>query len=86
MRKHLLNTGPLERNLINQFSPQFYSNGKDGHQNKSSRFLAIHLRFEIDMAAYSLCYFGGGKEEEMELEAYREIYFPAMVKLKQNRK
>lgn len=49
---------------------------------KNSRFLSLHLRFEIDMVAHSLCNFGGGEEERRELEAYREIHFPALVQLK----
>nr|ACN25867.1 unknown [Zea mays] len=34
------------------------------------------------MVAYSLCYFGGGKDEEDELEAYRQIHFPVLSELK----
>jgi len=52
------------------------------HAVKASRYLAIHLRFEIDMLAHSLCEYGGGEEERKELEAYREIHFPALTHLK----
>ncbi|CAN1811184.1 O-fucosyltransferase 15 [Linum perenne] len=52
----------------------------------ASRFLALHLRFEIDMVAHSLCEYGGGREEAEELEAYREIHFPALTVLKKTRK
>lgn len=34
------------------------------------------------MVAHSLCEFGGGEEERKELEAYREIHFPALTVLK----
>ncbi|KAK0577900.1 hypothetical protein LWI29_002001 [Acer saccharum] len=34
------------------------------------------------MVAHSLCEFGGGEEERLELEAYREIHFPAPTLLK----
>ncbi|KAJ6401987.1 hypothetical protein OIU84_014126 [Salix udensis] len=55
---------------------------KRGHAVKASRYLAIHLRFEIDMLAHSLCEYGGGEAERKELEAYREIHFPALTHLK----
>ncbi|CAN6216648.1 unnamed protein product [Urochloa humidicola] len=44
-----------------------------------SRYLALHMRFEEDMVAYSLCDFGGGEEERRELQAYRETHFPALA-------
>ncbi|KAG8075559.1 hypothetical protein GUJ93_ZPchr0006g42016 [Zizania palustris] len=44
-----------------------------------SRFLALHMRFEEDMVAYSLCEFGGGDEERKELQAYRETHFPTLA-------
>ncbi|KAJ6906488.1 hypothetical protein NC652_024039 [Populus alba x Populus x berolinensis] len=34
---------------------------------KSEHFIALHLRFEPDMLAFSGCYFGGGEKERMEL-------------------
>ncbi|CAN1355854.1 O-fucosyltransferase 8 [Linum perenne] len=43
------------------------------------KYLAVHLRFEIDMIAYSLCYFGGGPVEKQELQAYRESHFPLLI-------
>lgn len=44
-----------------------------------SRYLALHMRFEEDMVAYSLCEFGGGEEERRELQAYRETHFPTLA-------
>uniref|UniRef100_A0ACD5ZX46 Uncharacterized protein n=1 Tax=Avena sativa TaxID=4498 RepID=A0ACD5ZX46_AVESA len=44
-----------------------------------SRYLALHMRFEVDMVAYSLCEFGGGEEERRELAAFRETHFPALA-------
>jgi hypothetical protein len=44
-----------------------------------SRYLALHMRFEVDMVAYSLCEFGGGEEERRELHAFRETHFPALA-------
>jgi hypothetical protein len=39
------------------------------------------MRFEVDMAAYSLCDFGGGEAEREELRAYRAVHFPILAKL-----
>jgi hypothetical protein len=49
-----------------------------------SRYLALHMRFEVDMVAYSLCEFGGGEEERRELHAFRETHFPALAARLQN--
>ncbi|RWR80642.1 GDP-fucose protein O-fucosyltransferase [Cinnamomum micranthum f. kanehirae] len=38
----------------------------------SSRFIAVHLRFEPDMLAFSGCYYGGGDKERSELGAIRK--------------
>ncbi|KAJ9560661.1 hypothetical protein OSB04_005821 [Centaurea solstitialis] len=38
---------------------------------KSKHFIALHLRFESDMLAFSGCYFGGGDKERQELEQIR---------------
>ncbi|CAI0467715.1 unnamed protein product [Linum tenue] len=55
-------------------------------RNHAPYQLALHLRFEIDMVAHSLCEYGGGQEEAEELEAYRKIHFPALTLLKKTRK
>uniref|UniRef100_A0A0D9W878 O-fucosyltransferase family protein n=1 Tax=Leersia perrieri TaxID=77586 RepID=A0A0D9W878_9ORYZ len=41
-------------------------------RDKSGRFIALHLRFEPDMLAFSGCYFGGGDIERRELSAIRK--------------
>ncbi|KAL6007804.1 O-fucosyltransferase 29 [Asimina triloba] len=38
----------------------------------SSRFIAVHLRFEPDMLAFSGCYYGGGDKERRELSEIRK--------------
>nr|XP_043629156.1 O-fucosyltransferase 29-like isoform X2 [Erigeron canadensis] len=38
----------------------------------STRFIAIHLRFEPDMLAFSGCYYGGGDKERNELGEIRK--------------
>ncbi|GAQ78734.1 O-fucosyltransferase family protein [Klebsormidium nitens] len=44
-----------------------------------ARFLALHLRFDKDMAAHSACYFGGGWRERRELRRYREYAWQGRV-------
>lgn len=39
---------------------------------KSNHFIALHLRFEPDMLAFSGCYYGGGEKERTELGAIRK--------------
>lgn len=85
MRKHAAHSGPLDHYLIGPYAEKNLQE-KVGHAVKASRYLALHLRFEIDMVAHSLCEYGGGEEERKELEAYREIHFPALTLLKKTNK
>ncbi|RZS25320.1 hypothetical protein BHM03_00058504 [Ensete ventricosum] len=39
---------------------------------RSKHFIALHLRFEPDMLAFSGCYYGGGEKERTELGAIRK--------------
>ncbi|OVA03006.1 GDP-fucose protein O-fucosyltransferase [Macleaya cordata] len=39
---------------------------------RSRHFIALHLRFEPDMLAFSGCYYGGGDKERTELGAIRK--------------
>ncbi|TYI43992.1 hypothetical protein ES332_A01G206300v1 [Gossypium tomentosum] len=39
---------------------------------KAKQFIALHLRFEPDMLAFSGCYYGGGEKERGELGALRK--------------
>ncbi|KAG4930421.1 hypothetical protein AAZX31_17G138000 [Glycine max] len=41
-------------------------------QKMASRYIAVHLRFEPDMLAFSGCYFGGGEKERRELGEIRK--------------
>ncbi|CAL0331155.1 unnamed protein product [Lupinus luteus] len=41
-------------------------------QKMANRFIAVHLRFEPDMLAFSGCYFGGGEKERLELGEIRK--------------
>ncbi|KAI3870327.1 hypothetical protein MKW92_040953 [Papaver armeniacum] len=78
MRQHKPHRGPLDQYLVGPFASSMDQNM---HPSKKSRYLALHLRFEIDMAAHSMCEFGGGVEEREELEAYRAVHFPALTHL-----
>ncbi|GLJ36780.1 hypothetical protein SUGI_0741530 [Cryptomeria japonica] len=44
----------------------------DRMRKRSRRFLALHLRFEPDMLAFSGCYYGGEDKERKELGAIRK--------------
>ncbi|GKU89886.1 hypothetical protein SLEP1_g3962 [Rubroshorea leprosula] len=85
LRQHTVQQGLLDRYLVGTYAESIV-NEKSAHSAKASRYLAIHLRFEIDMVAHSLCEFGGGEEERRELEAYREIHFPALTLLKKTKR
>ncbi|XP_058753690.1 O-fucosyltransferase 15-like [Vicia villosa] len=77
--------GPLDRHFVGPFG-ELNTETSERNSKKASKYLALHLRFEIDMVAHSLCEFGGGEEERKELEAYREIHFPALALIIKNTK
>lgn len=41
-------------------------------RNMGKHFVALHLRFEPDMLAFSGCYYGGGEKEIKELGKIRK--------------
>lgn len=77
--------GPLDHYLVGPFA-ESVKEESGNNAKKASKYLALHLRFEIDMVSHSLCEFGGGEEEKKELDAYREIHFPALALLKRTTK
>ncbi|KAG8385790.1 hypothetical protein BUALT_Bualt03G0081900 [Buddleja alternifolia] len=83
MRQNDTGVGRLDNFLVGPYAASKL-NGRKPRVAKAS-YLALHLRFEIDMVAHSLCEFGGGKEERRELEAYREIHFPALIEQKKTK-
>ncbi|KAG5096402.1 hypothetical protein AAZX31_17G010100 [Glycine max] len=85
LREHSGLVGPLDRYLVGPFAESMKEKS-ESNAKKASKYLALHLRFEIDMIAHSLCEFAGGEEERKELEAYREIHFPALSLLKRTTK
>lgn len=78
IRKHDSARHMLDKKLLGDFMPNDPLRRHD--ENKGpSKYLALHLRFEVDMVAYSLCEFGGGETEKKELQAYRETHFPLLL-------
>ncbi|KAL5575212.1 hypothetical protein UlMin_016911 [Ulmus minor] len=78
IRKYNAARSMLDKQLLGKFVPDLRPKEHDIERG-SSKYLALHLRFEIDMVAYSLCEFGGGGTERRELQAYRELHFPLLV-------
>ncbi|KAL9263443.1 O-fucosyltransferase 15-like protein [Drosera capensis] len=85
MRQNSSQPGPLDQNLVGPYA-KVSKVVKRPHGGKTARYLALHLRFEIDMVAHSLCEFGGGGEERRELEAYRQIHFPSLTLINKSKK
>jgi hypothetical protein len=50
-------------------------------RSMSSRYVAVHLRFEPDMLAFSGCYYGGGDKERRELGEIRKRWDTLPVRL-----
>ncbi|PON87274.1 O-fucosyltransferase [Trema orientale] len=87
IRKYDAARSVLDKQLLENFlSPGIPSNGNDITRSGPSKYLALHLRFEVDMVAYSLCEFGGGETERRELQAYRELHFPLLIERLKNSK
>ncbi|KAL4274674.1 hypothetical protein AHAS_Ahas20G0030800 [Arachis hypogaea] len=80
IRKYSTPPSMLDTQLLGKFIE------KESHEyaRGSTKYLALHLRFEIDMVAYSLCEFGGGENERKELQAYRESHFPLLLQRLKN--
>ncbi|KAJ0081061.1 hypothetical protein Patl1_10490 [Pistacia atlantica] len=75
----------LDKQLLGNFMPNTPSK-HHGSERDPSKYLALHLRFEEDMVAYSQCDFGGGENEKKELQSYREIHFPLLIERLKNSK
>ncbi|XLR10824.1 hypothetical protein S83_038762, partial [Arachis hypogaea] len=71
--------------LDTQLLGKFVDKKKDHDSAKGSiKYLALHLRFEVDMVAYSLCEFRGGESERRELQAYRKSHFSLLIERLKN--
>ncbi|KAI4387171.1 hypothetical protein MLD38_005021 [Melastoma candidum] len=51
----------------------------DSNVKHAGKFVALHLRFDKDMAAHSACDFGGGKAEKLSLAKYRQVMWQGRV-------
>lgn len=85
IRKYGATQSLLDKQLLGKFMPSVPLKQHDRSRHPS-KYLALHLRFEMDMVSYSLCDFGGGENERKELQAYREIHFPTLVERMKNTK
>ncbi|KAL4335818.1 hypothetical protein GQ457_07G029700 [Hibiscus cannabinus] len=85
IRKYYAAPRQLDKQLLGDFAPRI-SSKQHNVARGTSRYLALHLRFEEDMVAYSLCDFGGGENENNELQAYREVHFPLLIERLRNSK
>ncbi|CAH1429375.1 unnamed protein product [Lactuca virosa] len=86
IRKYDEPRNKLDKELLGDFitNPRSKSKSKSKSNSQDTdgeplKYLALHLRFEVDMVAYSLCDFGGGKIEKDELQTYRESHFPLLM-------
>ncbi|KAL2930934.1 O-fucosyltransferase 8 [Bienertia sinuspersici] len=78
IREYHSSRNRIDKELLGNFMPSNDSK-RDIVSKGPSKYLALHLRFEVDMVAYSLCEFGGGETERKELQAYRETHFPLVL-------
>ncbi|KAF4374271.1 hypothetical protein G4B88_022045 [Cannabis sativa] len=88
IRKYDAASSLLDKQLLGNFLPFGNTNIREDSSIVSghSKYLALHLRFEVDMVAYSFCDFGGGERERRELQAYRKIHFPLLMERLKNSK
>ncbi|KAL9266148.1 O-fucosyltransferase 8-like protein, partial [Drosera capensis] len=78
IRKYNGSRNMLDEQLLAKFIQNTPSEEERAVES-STKYLGLHLRFEVDMVAYSLCEFGGGQSEQKELQAYRETHFPLLL-------
>ncbi|XP_010549414.1 PREDICTED: uncharacterized protein At1g04910 isoform X2 [Tarenaya hassleriana] len=79
IRRYDASKSRLDKELLGEFMPGDRTEGRDSSTGGPLKYLALHLRFEEDMIAYSLCDFGGGEKERNELRSYRENHFPLLI-------
>ncbi|CAL9769502.1 unnamed protein product [Musa acuminata subsp. burmannicoides] len=59
-------------NPIATLAENLVSRMKEHSKDNDGKYIAVHLRFEEDMVAFSCCVFDGGEEEKQEMNAARE--------------
>ncbi|XP_077236092.1 O-fucosyltransferase family protein isoform X2 [Tasmannia lanceolata] len=57
---------------IETFSETLVSRMKEHSVNNNGKYIAVHLRFEEDMVAFSCCVFDGGDQEKNDMNVARE--------------
>ncbi|KAG6480373.1 hypothetical protein ZIOFF_063873 [Zingiber officinale] len=78
IRKYNSSLNMLDEHLLGKHMPHAPVRRNDT-STSPVKYLAMHMRFEMDMVAYSLCDFDGGEKERKELQAYREVHFPTLT-------
>ncbi|KAL6620362.1 hypothetical protein ACP70R_035501 [Stipagrostis hirtigluma subsp. patula] len=58
---------------IASLSETLVSRMREKSIESNGKYIAVHLRFEEDMVAFSCCVYDGGDEERKEMDAAREI-------------
>ncbi|KAL8130373.1 hypothetical protein V2J09_019528 [Rumex salicifolius] len=86
IRKYDFSRNMLDRQLLGSFLQDRTSSQGKFSNKITLKYLALHLRFEVDMVAHSFCEFGGGEAERRELQGYREAHFPFLLKRLKNSK
>ncbi|KAJ1690978.1 hypothetical protein LUZ63_015133 [Rhynchospora breviuscula] len=84
IRKHKSKLTEIDKQLFGKYTPNYELAIRNRNLNRPVKYLALHMRFEVDMVAYSLCDFGGGQRERQELQMYREEHFPTLITRIQN--
>ncbi|KAK1288045.1 Uncharacterized protein QJS10_CPB19g01834 [Acorus calamus] len=57
---------------IATFAESLVTRMKKHSKHNNGRYIAVHLRFEEDMVAFSCCIYDGGEQEKHEMNAARE--------------
>ncbi|KAF3333313.1 GDP-fucose protein O-fucosyltransferase [Carex littledalei] len=84
IRKYESKLTEIDKQLFGKYMPTYEPAIRNRSLIRPVKYLALHMRFEVDMVAYSLCNFGGGQRERRELQMYREEHFPTLIARTQN--
>ncbi|KAJ4770015.1 O-fucosyltransferase family protein [Rhynchospora pubera] len=84
IRNHKSKLTEIDKQLFGKYMPSYEPAIRNRNLKRPVKYLALHMRFEVDMVAYSLCDFGGGQRERLELQMYREEHFPTLITRIQN--
>ncbi|PKA66653.1 Uncharacterized protein AXF42_Ash003308 [Apostasia shenzhenica] len=77
---HINKLGDTLIKRLRSSSNEYIQQVVDKNVNQGSgKYVALHLRFDKDMAAHSACDFGGGKAERLALAKYRQVIWQGRV-------